>query len=164
LLHAVSNQPLSPSQRTFPLVLLDEIDKVTDSGNYAGPAPTMLLLGLLEKENACRWRDLFLQAPCDLSKVVWYAAANSAAYLAAPLRDRFRIIHVDAPKREHLRMVLPHVAHDLAREWGLPAGALPELPASLVTSGVKSLRDLRQVARAYATDWANAQLLGNDRH
>lgn len=138
-----------------PAMLADEIDKaVTSSESSQGPSPTALLLGMTERENSRRWRDLFLQATCDLSKILWLATANETKHLSKALLDRFRVIELDAPGREHLAGALPYIAADLEEEWGLPAGALPPLPESLVSSNVDSLRDLRLLARTYAQDWA----------
>jgi hypothetical protein len=138
-----------------PAVLADEVDKAAQPGeNSQGPSPAAVLLGLTERENSRRWRDLFLQAPCDLSKILWLATANSTAHLSRALLDRFRLIELDAPKREHMVSALPYIAADIEQEWNLPAGALPVLPESLVSADVASLRDLRLVARTYAQDWA----------
>jgi MoxR-like ATPase len=138
-----------------PLILVDEIDKSSESSaaNH-GPAPITILLGMTERENSQRWRDLFLQATCDLSKVLWVATANQSKHLSKALLDRFRVIEIEAPSRAHMATTLPYIAADLETEWNLPAGALPALPASLVSSGVESLRDLRLLARTYVQDWA----------
>jgi hypothetical protein len=156
--------PLITSMLTLrtanPLALIDEIDKALEAGPAQhGPAPLMQLLGLVEKENARRWRDLFLQAPCDVSKVLWVATANRITHLSSPLLDRFRVIELEAPKREHMPATLPHIAADIELEWGLPTGTLPALPESLIAPGVQSLRDLRLVALAFVQDWAIANML-----
>ena len=60
------------------------------------------LLGFLDTETACRYRDQSLDAELDLSRVSYIATANDASKLPAPLRDRFRIIKVPAPTLAHL--------------------------------------------------------------
>ena len=144
-----------------PWILIDEIDKASPQGGHHGaPSPTEQLLTLLEKETSSAWNDLFLQTPCDLSKVMWVATANSITHLPAPLRSRFdgHIVEIPAPSAADLRQVLPYIAQDIAAEWGVPLDALPaKLPDSLVTPNVRSARTLKVVARAYLNDAVLAQ-------
>lgn len=64
------------------LVLLHEVDKVGTSSRISVP-PTVALLNLLEPENAKRWYDTFLQVDCDLSKLMFWATANSLQPLSS---------------------------------------------------------------------------------
>jgi ATPase family associated with various cellular activities (AAA) len=73
-----------------PAIVLDELDKAAASRVNGSLADA--LLGLLDPQLAARWRDPYVEAPVDLSGVIWLTTLNDVGALPGALRDRFLIV------------------------------------------------------------------------
>jgi ATP-dependent Lon protease len=95
-----------------PIVMVDEVEKA--SPNPRNGALWSVLLGHLERETAAHFRD----AELDLSWVSHVATANSIDPLPDPLKDRYRIVKVSAPRLADLPALATNVLREIEIENG----------------------------------------------
>ena len=158
-----------------PVIILDEVDKVTVS-NHGDPSSA--LLEVLDPEQNTTFHDNYIDMEYDLSKVLFIATANNIANIAPALRDRMEMISIAGYLlEEKVRIALDHLlpkqceAHGIAPEQLVLTPAVVEAIITGYTreAGVRTLdKSLAKIARSrakqiafgeeYAPEFAQADL------
>jgi len=152
-------QAIKQSGTKNPVILLDEIEKMTRS--YQGD-PTAAMLEVLDPDQNENFTDHYLDAPFSLSEVVFVATANALDNISRPLYDRLEIIPVSGyTEEEKLAIAEQHILPKLIERHGIntkqlkiPSGSLRKIIQEYTReAGVRSLeRSLATVCRKVATE------------
>lgn len=141
-----------------PLILLDEIDKI--SADYKGD-PSSALLEVLDSEQNFAFNDHFIELDVDLSDVMFVTTANSVEDIDRPLLDRMEIIDISGyTEYDKINIAREHLIPKLMEQHGLKKSNLritKEAIADIINcytreAGVRNLeRKLAQVMRRSAS-------------
>jgi len=107
-----------------PVILLDEVDKMTQNSMFN---PQATLLEVLDPEQNGTFKDHYLNTPFDLSRVLFICTANDASLIDRPLLDRMEVIELSGytleekfaiteshllPKQRRLHALEPEKPHE----------------------------------------------------
>ncbi len=147
-----------------PLMLLDEIDKV--SQDHKGDTSSALL-EVLDPEQNSRFRDHYIELTFDLSEVLFIATANDVGSIPKPLLDRMEIIEVTSyTANEKFHIAKEHLMSKQFAKNGIKAeqltisdSALKEVITSYTKeAGVRNLeRKIGAICRKAARDIATRE-------
>ena len=130
-----------------PLILLDEIDKL--SHDFNGD-PASALLEVLDAEQNFAFTDRYVDMPFDLSDVLFMTTANDAANIPAPLYDRMDVIQLGSyTAEEKFHIAKQHLLPKQIAANGLKSTQLrvPDEVIRTVISGYTREAGVRQLER-----------------
>ncbi len=168
-------QGLIEAKQMNPVVVLDEIDKVSRS--FRGD-PTAVLLEVLDPEQNNKFRDYYLNFNIDLSSVIFVATANDISSIPAPLRDRMEFITLSSyTPQEKYQIAKKYLIPQELKKHGLKAMEVsinkPTLNLIIQNytreSGVRNLRRkiaeiLRKVAKTLLTNPQEEKIVINSKN
>lgn len=130
-----------------PLMLLDEIDKV--SSDYKGDT-SAALLEVLDSEQNSHFVDHYVEIPMDLSEVLFIATANDIQTIPRPLLDRMEVIEITSyTENEKKHIAQEHLIPKQIEANGLKEEQLVIEPEALdlVISGYTKEAGVRNLER-----------------
>ena len=158
-------QSMRKAESLNPLILLDEIDKM--SSDFRGD-PASALLEVLDPEQNSAFSDHYLEIDYDLSKVMFVTTANSLTTIPIPLRDRMEIIKLSGyTENEKLHIVKQHLLDKQRHENGLSKEEFKINDEAILTlirsytfeAGVRNLnREIANLARKAAKEIVTKKL------
>jgi ATP-dependent Lon protease len=151
-------QALRKTKSSNPLLLLDEIDKMT-RGVMGDPAAA--LLEVLDPEQNSTFMDHYLEIEYDLSNVLFFCTANVGQNIPPALKDRMEVLNLSGyteMEKEHI--ALEHLVPKQIGENGLTDDNILVRPQALTEviqrytreAGVRNLeREISKLCRKVAT-------------
>ena len=140
-----------------PVMVVDEIDKAADGGQYD---PLGALYALLEAHTATQFVDEFVEIPIDASGAVWFATANDPARIPEPILNRMNVYEIEPPDAAGAARIALAIYREIrsAHDWGRK---FPETPSQAVLEKLAALTP-REMRRAVQLGFGNAKLAGRD--
>lgn len=113
---------LVDTQSRNPVILLDEIDRVTEAGRSSIMG---VLVELLDPKQNNRFVDHYIDYPIDLSHVLFIATANNTHNIATAVMDRLEPIGMPSyTDQEKIAIATKYVLPEKLKASGIPDGAL----------------------------------------
>lgn len=150
---------LTKAKSSNPIILLDEIDKL--SRDYKGD-PASALLEVLDSNQNKAFTDHYMEIPVDLSRVLFITTANDLSTISRPLLDRMELIEVPGyTDEEKLQIASRHLVPKQLKLHGLKKSQMKissEVLIELINgytkeSGVRTLeRTIASLCRKCAVD------------
>jgi ATP-dependent Lon protease len=134
-----------------PVLMIDEIDKMTHGG--ASGDPTAAMLEVLDPSQNHSFVDHYINLPFDLSSVLFICTANNLFDIPAPLRDRMEIIRIAGYTiEEKVEIAWRYLLPKLFEEHGLSDKDLQftDEVLSFISSGYSREAGLRGLSRNVA--------------
>jgi ATP-dependent Lon protease len=130
IIHAMKS-----AETTNPVMLLDEVDKMT--ADMRGD-PAAALLEVLDPAQNYTFVDHYLDVPYDLSEVLFICTANSLFNIPRPLRDRMEVIEIGGyTEEEKVQIARRHLLPRQVEAHGLEPGFL-EIPDRMLHAIIRT--------------------------
>ena len=142
---------ISKCDSSAPVILLDEIDKLSQS--YNGD-PQSALLEVLDPEQNNHFTDHYLNAPYDLSDVLFIATANNVDNISEPLFNRMELIPFDGYTRNEKREIAKkHLIKAAMKKTGIKASEIHFTDSAIdkIIDEYTSESGVRELKRAILT-------------
>ncbi|VEU21260.1 DEKNAAC102155 [Brettanomyces naardenensis] len=149
-------QALKKTKTENPLILIDEIDKMSRTHSVNGGDPSAALLELLDPEQNNAFLDNYMDVPIDLSKVLFVCTANTLNTIPLPLLDRMEVIEISGYiEDEKIKIAEKYLAPEAKKHAGLEHVHVDITEEALKTliksycreSGVRNLK--KQIEKIY---------------
>ncbi len=137
---------VSKSGVSNPVMVLDEVDKLSDS--FHG-SPASALLEVLDPEQNNSFTDHYMNVPYDLSDVLFICTANTTDTIPEPLLNRMEVIRFNGyTPQEKLQIAKEHLVRKSEEQMGIEKEQLEFTEEALDTlisdytmeAGVRGLR------------------------
>jgi ATP-dependent Lon protease len=149
-----------------PVILLDEIDKLSQEMNRGGN-PAAVMLEVLDPEQNHTFTDHYLATPLDLSQVIFIATCNSTKNIPRALLDRMELVDLPGYAPRDKLAIAQRLLQKQITMHGLPPNGLIISDAILQSiideytrePGVRDLdRTMAAICRRAAVKYAEACL------
>lgn len=135
-----------------PVIMIDEIDKMSAGGSSGDP--TAAMLEVLDPSQNTTFVDHYLNLPFDLSSTLFICTANNLFDIPGPLRDRMEVIRIAGYTiEEKVEIAQRYLIPRLLDDHGLTTDDLhlPESVLGFITSRYSREAGLRTFERSLAS-------------
>jgi ATP-dependent Lon protease len=100
-----------------PVMVIDEIDKAANDGQYD---PLGALYSLLEYDTAKEFADEYAEVPIDARDVIWVATANDVRHIPDPILNRMNVYNIERPDYAAACNIAAGIYTEIrnAHQWG----------------------------------------------
>lgn len=130
------------SNTVSPVVIFDEIDKLSSGKNYD---PYSTFHQLLEPTNAKIFKDEFLNIDFDASNIIYILTANDISNIPKSLLSRMKVFNINKASKEHTRIIAQNIYSDIIGESDLLNPILSEKNLSHLEDLVP--RDIKKILK-----------------
>lgn len=120
-------QQMLDSPTISPIIIFDEIDKLSNGKNYD---PFSTFHQILEPENSKALKDEYLGCDFDASHIIYILTANDASCVPESLLSRMKVIHINKPDIKTTHIIAQNIYSSIIGNSGLFKPKLNKLQLS----------------------------------